>query len=89
MKTNLKAYFFHAESESIFVDNLVQGPEKAANQGFDLVKIGMAFDPSMEEIERRFKKRLNHLGIRYIAEIFERELRWYNTKTGVFEEMPF
>lgn len=89
MKTNLKAYFFNSESKSIFVDNLLEGPKRASKGGYDLVKIGMAFDPSIEEIERRFKKRLNHLGIRYIAEIFERELRWYDTNTGVFEDIPF
>ncbi len=89
MITNLEAYFFHEESESIFVGNLLEAPKSASKQGFDLVKIGMAFDPSMSEIERRFKKRLNYLGIRYIAEIFEREIRWYNTKTKAFEEMPF
>lgn len=89
MTTNLEAYFFHHESESIFVGNLIEEPKRASKQGFDLVKIGMAFDPSMEEIQRRFIKRLNHLGIRYIAEIFEREIRWYNTKTKTFEEMPF
>lgn len=89
MKTNLEAYFFHAESESIFVGNLLEAPKSASKQGYDLVKIGMAFDPSVEEIQRRFVKGLNHLGIRYIAEIFEREIRWYNTKTKAFEEMPF
>lgn len=89
METKLEAYFFHFESETIFVDNLLNGPIRALKAGVDLIKIGMAFDPSMGEIERRLNKRSDHLQVKYIAQIFEKSTRWYNEESKTFEEVPF
>lgn len=89
MKTKLEAYFFHHESGSIFIDNLIEGPIRASKAGFDLVKIGMAFDPGTEELERRLEKRDNHLGIRYIKKIYEECPLWYCSESNSFKEIPF
>ena len=88
-KSKLQAYWFHAESGSFFVDDLIKAPMEASKQGYDLYKIGLARNIGEDEILKRLEKRQNRITGLFCYREFKKYTWWYNEETRGFEPVPF
>lgn len=86
MATKVNYYWFHHESESIFIGPRSSDTE-ASLQGFDIYKIGLCFEDTAEELYRRLKKRKDKGDA--VANLILRHSWYKDDKKGCYIAVPF
>lgn len=77
-KITLKAYYYHCESDSFFIDKL-----QIWDNGWEIVKIGLCINPSTRDFRNKVKKRYPHLSVTADFYIYNKKIE------RLIDETPF